>query len=250
MLKAVLFDLDNTMILFDETSFYQGYIRRLGKLFADIMSADQFLERLIGATRSLSQNAGQETNKEYFQRVFSRGYENRSTDFWDRFLYFYEFEYDKIEADFSLPDGLHETMERIVHTGVKLVLASNPVFPRNAQLKRFAWTGLDHLSFDLVTHMENMSFCKPRLEYYLGICKMIDELPEDCLMVGNDPVNDMVAALAGMKTFLTDDRKFVHNPKRDRTAMLKSLGLENIPPPDFTGPFARIPAAVQELVLS
>jgi len=45
----------------------------------------------------------------------------------------------------------------------------------------------------LVTHIENMSFCKPRIEYYLEICWKIDEPPEACLMVGNDPINGATA---------------------------------------------------------
>jgi len=53
MLKAILFDLDNTLILFDEAIFYQGYFRRIEKLFADIMPADNFEELLITATRAI-----------------------------------------------------------------------------------------------------------------------------------------------------------------------------------------------------
>jgi len=53
MLNAILFDLDKTLILFDEARFYQGYFQKIEKLFTDIMPADKFVERLIGATRAL-----------------------------------------------------------------------------------------------------------------------------------------------------------------------------------------------------
>jgi hypothetical protein len=40
-----------------------------------------------------------------------------------------------------LPDDLHETFDKIVRTGLKLVLATNPIFPFNVQIKRLVWPG-------------------------------------------------------------------------------------------------------------
>ena len=57
-----------------------------------------------------------------------------------------------------------------------------------------------------------MHYCKPRLEYYEEICYKIKEKPENCLMVGDDPVNDMVVGKMGMKTFLTTDSRKTKNP--------------------------------------
>ena len=54
------------------------------------------------------------------------------------------------------------------------------------------------------THAENMSFCKPRPEYYQSILDHIKQKPEDCLMAGNDPISDMAASVLGIKTFLVD----------------------------------------------
>ncbi len=64
------------------------------------------------------------------------------------------------------------------------MIASNPLWPSIAQNKRLAWAGLGDLDFDLVTHIENMTYCKPRVEYYREICVKIGERPEACLMVG------------------------------------------------------------------
>jgi FMN phosphatase YigB (HAD superfamily) len=136
-------------------------------------------------------------------------------------------------------------MDKIVQTGFKLVLASNPIFPLNVQMKRLGWVGLDHLPFHIVTHIENMSFCKPRIEYYLEICKKINEPPEACLMVGNDPVNDMVAALTGMKTYLTNDSIDSWKVKVDVDEVLQVLQIADIPEPDFNGPLLELPSVVQ-----
>ncbi|MBW2604997.1 MAG: hypothetical protein JRE28_11895 [Deltaproteobacteria bacterium] len=114
-------------------------------------------------------------------------------------------------------------------------------------MKRPAWAKLDHLPFDLVTHIENMSFCKPRIEYYLEISQKIGESPETCIIVGNDPVNDLIAAHTGMKTYLADDSKGVGRVRMDAREIFQMLRLADIPEPDFKGPLAKVPEAVSAL---
>ena len=245
MLTAILFDLDNTLILFDEARFYQEYFRSIETLFTDLMPADTFRKRLITATHALLQNNGEMTNVEYFLKAFNEQSANRRDKLWNRFLHFYETEYDKIKVNVTLPDDLHETFDKIVRTGLKLVLATNPIFPFNVQTKRLAWAGLDHSHFDLVTHIENMSFCKPRIEYYLEICRKIDEPPEACLMVGNDPINDMIAARAGLKTYLTDDSKDAWRVTLNVSEDLLKHQILDIPEPNFKGPLSGVFLVVQ-----
>ncbi len=245
MLKAILFDLDNTLILFDEARFYQEYFRRIETLFADLMPADIFRKRLISATHALLQNNGEMINAEYFMNALVEQSADRRDRLWNRFLHFYETEYDEIKVNVTLPDDLHETFDKIVQTGLKLVLATNPIFPFNVQMKRLAWAGLDHFHFDLVTHIENMSFCKPRMEYYLEICRKIDEPPQACLMVGNDPINDMIAARAGLKTYLTDDGKDAWRVTLNVSEDLLKHQILDIPEPNFKGPLSDVFLVVQ-----
>jgi len=247
MLKAILFDLDNTLVLFNENTFYRGYLSRIQELFADILPPEKFIQRLMAATRALVQNSGQMTNAEYFIEVFTDGLEAPKDKMWQRFMLFYESEYDKLNIDVTLPVNLHRTMRKIAQTGLKLVLASNPLFPLAVQMKRLAWSGLDSLPFTMVTHLENMSFCKPRVEYYREICQKINEPPESCLMVGNDPVNDMTGAIIGMKTYLTNDSKDDYLVTDRKMKVLTQLQITTIPEPDFTGPLAKVPDAIRRL---
>jgi len=245
MLKAILFDLDNTLILFDEANFYQGYFKQIEPLFEDIMKADKFRNRLISATRALIQNNGQMTNAEYFLNAFAEGYAEQRNELWKRFLSFYDNEYDKLDAKFRLPNNLHVTMTEIFRADLKRVLATNPIFPLSVQMKRLGWAGLAHLPFDLVTHIENMSFCKPRIEYYLEICRKIAAPPEACLMVGNDPVNDMVAGKAGLKTYLTDDAKGAGRVTLADSKDFQKHQIPDIPEPDFKGPISGVIDVIQ-----
>ena len=163
-------------------------------------------------------------------------------------MQFYHTEYDQLERMTCLPEGLEDVFTFLNQTSLKCVLATNPIFPLNVQLKRLAWAGLTHVRFDLVTHIENMTYCKPNLGYYHEICGMIAEPPEACLMVGNDPVNDMVAAQSGMKTYLTTDDKKEGQGSLAVSARLREHVTPAIPEPDFTGPLKEVTEAIAVLL--
>ena len=63
------------------------------------------------------------------------------------------------------------------------------------------WAGIDNFSWDLVTTYENSRACKPNPLYFRQIIEEIKVSPEECLMVGNDVQEDLVASTLGMKTF-------------------------------------------------
>ena len=96
-------------------------------------------------------------------------------------------------------------MKLIKSKGYRVVLATNPIFPKEATYHRCSWAGLEKEDFELITTYDNSTCCKPNPAYYLGITKKLGVEPEECLMVGNDVSDDMVAELIGMKVFLLSD---------------------------------------------
>jgi FMN phosphatase YigB (HAD superfamily) len=245
MLKAVLFDLDNTLIHFGERQFFQGYIPAVTKAFADVMPGDLFLEKLLSSTGAVLNNNGQALNVDCFIKVFCKDYEPHKDEFWKRFTTFYETEYDQFRSMASAPPGAREMLLQLREKSLKLVIASNPLWPSIAQNKRLAWAGLGDLQFDLITHIENMTYCKPKVEYYREICSKIGERPGACLMVGNDPVNDMVVGTIGMKTYLVTDSDPSGLEVSQTTYGVPPSG---IPKPDFEGPLLAVPEAVRALL--
>lgn len=57
----------------------------------------------------------------------------------------------------------------------------------------------------MLTTYENIGWCKPNLDYYREVLRRAGLKAEECLMVGNDAGEDMVAAESGMKVFLLTD---------------------------------------------
>jgi FMN phosphatase YigB (HAD superfamily) len=248
MLKAILFDVDNTLIFFDELEFYKRYLLQVSKVFVDMMPSDLFEKKLLSATQALMENHGKMSNAEYFMNIFCKGFEGEREEIWERFMRFYETEYDQFQTLVSVPKGVREVFFQLQNKKLKLVIASNPMWPLDVQMKRLSWAGLGDLHFDLVTHIENMSYCKPRIEYYEEICTKVDERPESCLMVGNDPINDMIVATIGMRTFLIVDNLDFDESSLEMSRKIRIDPKKEIPVPDFRGSLSGVPDAVDALL--
>jgi FMN phosphatase YigB (HAD superfamily) len=248
MLKAILFDLDNTLIYFDELTFYKKYLFQVSQVFADLMPFDLFQKKLLLATQALMDNHGKMSNAEYFMSIFCNGFEAQRDEIWKRFMRFYERGYDQFRTLVSVPKGISEVFLQLRRENLKLVIASNPMWPLDVQMKRLSWAGLGDFHFDLVTHIENMSHCKPRIEYYEEICLKLDERPEACLMVGNDPINDMIVATIGMRTFLVTDSPHLDESSLEMSRKIRIDPKTDIPVPDFKGALSDVPHAVDFLL--
>ena len=98
-----------------------------------------------------------------------------------------------------------ETVRALKEKGFRVALATNPIFPQIATAQRIRWTGLTPEDFELFTTYENSHFCKPNLSYYEEVLERLGVTPQECLMVGNDVSEDMIAEKLGMKVFLLTD---------------------------------------------
>ena len=96
-------------------------------------------------------------------------------------------------------------IKKLKAKGLRVALATNPLFPAVATESRIRWAGLDLKDFDLVTTYENSSFCKPNPAYYKEIMEKLGVSAEECVMVGNDVQEDGAAAKLGMRVFILTD---------------------------------------------
>lgn len=237
MLKAVLLDLDNTLVIFDESEFYHRFMDHIVPFFEDKIPEKQFRTRLLRSIGRLVKNDGKVTNRDFFMNQFCEGIEDQREELWNRFMGFYENEYAHIAVEAAPPKYLERVLDQLAQWGLTLVVATNPIFPEIAPLKRMDWVGLDMARFRLLTHIENTSFVKPRPEYYRQICRLINAAPQECLMVGNDSLNDMAAGAMGMNTFLTTEAM----PLGYRTATKgRPGGGRERYPADFSGTLAEV----------
>ena len=242
MLQAVLFDLDNTLAIYDESAFFERYLKAVAPYFADLLRPHDLHQKLVAATLALSDNDGRHSNAEAFMAHFGKGLDIEPEALWQRFMDFYYMAYPHLAVDVHIPGGLAPLMAWLRELPLKVVVASNPLFPDQVQRQRLGWVGLHGYPFDLVTGIENMYYIKPRPAYYGQICEMIEVAPEDCLMVGNDPVNDMAARRINMLTYLTTDGNTYDygSFSGDIPAVA--------PAPSYQGPLAEIGPLIERLL--
>lgn len=234
MTNAVLFDLDNTLVLYDEPAFLHDYFTALAEVFADLVPPESLAERVLMSTVALSGNDGTLNNADYFMNTFLDPSADRSV-VWDRFLTFYQTDYLELKPDCRPPDGLDDVLSKTRDRKRKRVLATNPIYPRAAYAHRLSWIGLSLDDFDLVTDIENTRFVKPNAGYFRSITESVGVPPESCLMVGNDPAYDVAAAQIGIRTYLTTDAE-----ASDYILPGISSDQHTAPTPDIEGPFANL----------
>jgi len=248
MIKAVLFDIDNTLILYDEFEFFTQYIPRASEVFADIIPPESFANTIISATQKMMQNDGSLKNRELFLNHFCGDRNDLWDHLWDRFMEFYRTDFPVLRTLVIPPPGIGEVFSRLRELDIILGAASNPIWPVEVQKMRISWSGIDADVFRYITHIENMSYCKPREEYYYEISEHLQVPPEQCLMVGNDRINDLAAGKTGMKTYLTTDCEAVEESSLALSRRIRKHSNAGETPADFTGPLSGVTDVVESLL--
>lgn len=205
-MKHFLFDLDGTLLPFDQEEFTKEYFSRLGMFFKDSALEPAALQRGIWAgTDAMIRNDGSMTNEERFWRTMEQFFTEDIRSYEPDFLRFYETDFQEIKALTRPNPAIPECIRLLKEKGYPLYLATNPIFPPAATWSRVRWAGLEPEAFEFITTYDNSSNCKPSLNYYRELLDRFRLNPADCMMVGNDTAEDMCAAELGMETYLITD---------------------------------------------
>ncbi len=205
--KAVLFDLDGTLLPMDMDKFMKAYFKELCISLAKYgVPAEEIVKCVWAGTKAMVKNDGSCSNEKRFWDTFLALTGIKSDTIFDETEYFYSHEFNHARAVTGENPLAVEAVRAAGNDGRRVVLATNPLFPRTAQLSRISWIGLSENNFELITSYESDRFCKPNPAYYLDICSRMGLDPSDCIMIGNDVGEDMLAAAAaGIDGYLVTD---------------------------------------------
>ena len=202
-ITTVLFDLDGTLLPMDQEIFVKTYLGLLAKQLAPHgYDPEALVAAIWGGTRAMIKNTGAQRNEAVFWDDFAERFGEASRQDLPLFDEFYRTEFAKVQAVCGYNPEAAEAVAAIKRMGFRVALATNPIFPATATEQRIRWAGLQPEDFELYTTYENACRCKPNPEYYLEVVRAMGVQPEECLMVGNDVTEDMVAQTLGMQVFL------------------------------------------------
>ncbi len=209
MIKAILFDLDDTLLGNEVDTFMSGYFGLLSEYARPIMDSGLFVEKLVGATQSTIRNTDPAlTNADVFWMRFLDATDLERTELEPFFVRFYETEFPRLQSTTRPVSAAVDVVRRSFDLGLEVVIATNPLFPRMAIEQRLAWAGVPvtEYPYALVTTYENMHFTKPQPSYYQEILAEVDVQPSEAVMVGDDWKNDIVpAGSIGIHTYWVTD---------------------------------------------
>ena len=205
-IRYILFDLDGTLLPMDQEQFVKAYFGRLAAKLAPLgYDPEKLIQAIWTGTGAMVKNDGSMTNEKAFWDHFVGIFGEASRADEPTFAEFYRTDFQQVQSSCGFDPRAAQVIARLKDKGFTLALATNPIFPAIATESRMRWAGLNQDDFVLFTAYENSRFCKPNPSYYQDILDQLGAQPQECLMVGNDVTEDMVAQTLGMQVFLLTD---------------------------------------------
>lgn len=205
-IKAVLFDLDGTLLPMDLDAFIDGYFKIIRRVLkSENFTSDELFKGVYDSVFEMFKNDGSMTNSEMFEKSLYKKFGDEYKDIIKQIDGIYTKEYLELRALCGFNSDVAPTIKTLHDAGYRIILATNPVFPMHAAIERLSWTGADTSVFEYITCYENSRATKPSLTYYKNLIRDLNINPSDAIMVGNDTRDDMIAEEIGVDTFLVTD---------------------------------------------
>ncbi len=206
MIKNVLFDMDGTLLPMDQDEFTNVYMNILAQTFSAHGYEPQ---KLCGAIwdgfKQMVMNQSHKTNETVFYESFRQIYGAETDILKPLFDQFYQNEFQQVKQVCGFDKKAADSVNKLKEMGMNVVIATLPAFPEEAIYSRIRWAGLNPDDFMYITTYENSTRCKPNPQYYSEIADKLQFIPSECIMVGNNVDEDMIAESIGMNVFLIPD---------------------------------------------
>lgn len=181
MVKAVLFDLDET--LFDRVASVRAFVaRQFASDYGSFPSADALAERF-----TLLDDRGNVPKSKVYPQIFEE-MGQPGPDIWRGF--FLDFEENAWRLARPYP-GMRQTLTALRNQGLRLGIVTNG--QTRIQLRSILALGLDRL-VDTYLISETEALRKPDADIFLLAAERLGVRPADCAFVGDTPQADMIGA--------------------------------------------------------
>ena len=218
MTLTVLFDLDDTLLKTNIHVFFPEYFRGLVEALPGQLTVPELNQHLFASQRKMSNNPdpGKRLSivfaEEFYPSIGSTEEACR-----DNLEKFYSEVHPTLQHLTNQMPGAHELVSWCQAQGIRMAIATNPLFPEVATHQRIQWAGFEPEDFSFFTNFDNSHFTKPSLTYYAEVLGRLGWPKAPVIMVGDDLDNDLVPTeIMGFSTFwVTSNGYHTHHPKGD-----------------------------------
>lgn len=205
MTKAVLFDFDET--LQDRTAAFEKYMDAFMLEFLPELSEEEKAKRKADMVRT--GNGGYVNREDWYQSLIDLwGWENSPTKSVLANHYDEKFGYFNVIFPNSVP-----LLQKLRSRGIMTGVITNG--PSGLQHKKMEQSGLMPYC-DIVVVSGDLPFAKPQAEIFTYTAEKMGLKAEECVYVGDHPVNDIAGALSsGMKAIRMNWGWFKNQKLRD-----------------------------------
>lgn len=193
---TLLLDLDDTLLDTNMDTFIPAYFDALSRAMADHVDPATMLPALMGGTKRMFAN---ENPSLWLRDVFDGYFFDKLGVNRDSIQHEIDKFYDEVFPSLaSLTNPRPEAVDLVewaFQQGYRVVIATNPLFPKKAIHHRMRWAGLppEKYPFSLITSYENMHFTKSPA-YYSEILGYLGWPDDPVVMVGDNVDMDLIPA--------------------------------------------------------
>ncbi|HSR46360.1 MAG TPA: DinB family protein [Anaerolineales bacterium] len=219
MIRALLVDLDDTLLENDVSRFLPAYLGLLTKDLSAFGPPDRVVGAVQRGTEAMLANADPAvTLLEAFFRGFTEVSGGPTAPVAEAIRRFYAESYPSLSRLTRPMVGAGDLLKEAAGRGMTIAVATNPLMTRHAVEQRLEWAGVPPSSFPyaVITTVEQFHFAKPRPAYYAEVLARLGCLPTEAVMIGNDPGEDLgPAASLGARGFLVGPTQHPEWPSGD-----------------------------------
>jgi FMN phosphatase YigB (HAD superfamily) len=202
---TLLLDLDNTLLDSDMDTFLPAYFQAFSGFLQDKVEPELMLSALLSGTRKMmassdpSRTLQQVFDDEFFPKI---GLERDELQ--PRIDQFYEEVFPTLSYLTRPRPEAVDLVNWALAQGIRLAIATNPLFPLAAIHHRMRWANLppEDFRFSVVSAYETFHFSKPSPLYFAEVLGRMGWPEGPILMVGDDVERDLPGSHAlGLPTY-------------------------------------------------
>jgi FMN phosphatase YigB (HAD superfamily) len=205
VIKALLLDLDDTLLETHIDRFFPIYLEKLGAFLSHAVPAQRLIPTLLKATQAMINNRDPErVLLQVFGDNFYGPLGTTEGVLLPLFLEFYATQFPSLRKLTNRLPEAKELVDCAFQAGLEVAVATKPLFPAAVNEERLAWAGVPagENPYALITSADTFHFSKPSPAYYAEVLGRLGLSPLEAAMVGDDLEDDILPARSlGMPVF-------------------------------------------------